>query len=106
MLGTSLVEMIMNYLGRIDLSKPCWSWIPESGFLSRLLLPIRRERNVGYSPTQARLLALVISSILHGIFFVMMGSRRGFWVCFLAYALAAFARSILTGMSDYIFDLI
>jgi hypothetical protein len=31
------------------------------------------------------------------MFFVVMGTKGGFWVLFCAYALAAFARAILSG---------
>ncbi|PPQ90444.1 hypothetical protein CVT25_014962 [Psilocybe cyanescens] len=96
MVGTCLVESIVNQLGCFDLTSNHSSWIPR---LSFSCLSIRKPGNnkIGYSPSQARHVALLVSSILHGMFFVMMGSRGGFWVVFGAYAVAAFARSILTG---------
>ena len=51
----------------------------------------------GYSPTQARHSALLVASVLHTLYFIMMGSQGGFPVMFVAYALAAFARAILSG---------
>jgi len=51
----------------------------------------------GYSPTQARHSALFVASVVHALYFIMMGSQGGFPVMFVAYALAAFARAILSG---------
>ncbi|KDR84783.1 hypothetical protein GALMADRAFT_131573 [Galerina marginata CBS 339.88] len=96
MIGTFLVESIIHQLGRFDPAKSHWSWLPKTNLFSRFSTRSREEKDVGYSSSQARLLALLSSSILHGMFFVMMGSRGGYWVSFGAYSVAAFARSILT----------
>jgi len=92
------VESLINQLGRFDLEKSQWSWIPQIWLLSRVF-PFRKSgaKHIGCSPSQARLLALLLSSFLHGMFFVMMGTKGRFWVLFGAYILAAFARAILTG---------
>lgn len=96
MFSTILIETLIHFLGQFDLSKTHWSWIPEFTFFG-IRSPRKAPKSVGNSPSQARLLALLIASILHGSFFVMMGSRGSFWVMFFAYSVAAFARSILTG---------
>lgn len=97
MSGTFLVETVVNKLGCFDLEKRHWSWIPYTNLFSRPSPGKPKEKKIGYSPSQARLLALLLSSTLHAVFFVMMGTEAGFWVSFGAYAIAAFARSILTG---------
>lgn len=92
--GTAVVESVVRYLGQFNMSNKHWSWIPKTSFS-------RKSSSVGYSQSQARFHAVVISSIMHAMFFVMMGSRRGYWTCFSAYAVAAFSRGILTGMACF-----
>jgi len=87
----------MNQLGRFDMAKSQWCWIPQTRLGSTILFKKSGATNTGFSPSQARLQALLLSSFLHGMFFVMMGTKGGFWVLFWAYALAAFARAILSG---------
>ena len=96
--GTLLVESLINQLGCFNLAKSQWSWIPHTRLLSKIF-SFRKGGAIktGFSPSQARLLALLMSSLLHGMFFVMMGTKGEFWVLFGAYVLAAFARAILTG---------
>lgn len=43
----------------------------------------------------------MISSIIHAIFFIMMGSRGGFRTCFSAYVLSSCSRAILTGERSF-----
>ena len=93
------MESIINQLGRFSPTSGNWSWIPKISFLPLFLFAKQPQKVIGYSPSQARLLALLLSSCLHGIFFIMMGSKGEFWHSFCAYMLAAFARSILTGRS-------
>ncbi|KAF9480471.1 MFS general substrate transporter [Pholiota conissans] len=98
MLGTILVESIMNGLGRFDPTKNAWSWVPQIHHFRHIPTRENPTRNVAFSPSQARMLSLLVSSVLHAMFFVVMGiAKGGFWVLFFAYALAAFARAILTG---------
>ncbi|TFK41367.1 major facilitator superfamily domain-containing protein [Crucibulum laeve] len=92
--GTLLVESIMKMLGRVCLTH-----------LQRSLVPAlfrgsgKTHEGTSFSALQARHVGLLISSVLHGVFFVIMGTRGGFAVLFLAYVVAAFARSILTETS-------
>lgn len=98
MIGTMLVESIVNQLGRFDPSKNAWSWVPQMNLFRHIFARDRSKKNPAFSPSQARFLSLLVSSSLHAMFFVVMGiARGGFWVLFFAYALAAFSRSILTG---------
>ncbi|KAF9557867.1 MFS general substrate transporter [Agrocybe pediades] len=90
-IGTLLLELLVNSLGRFDVEREQWSWIP------RVFSRSRPHSTVAFSTSQARLLSLLFSSSVHGAFFVMMGARGGFGGSFAAYSVAAFARAILTG---------
>ncbi|KAF8203264.1 hypothetical protein BJ912DRAFT_920416 [Pholiota molesta] len=97
MIGTMLLESIVNQLGRFDPSKNTWSWVPQMTLFRHIFARDRSKKDSAFSPSQARFLSLLVSSTLHAMFFVVMGiARGGFWVIFFAYALAAFSRSILT----------
>lgn len=91
--GTFLVEFLMNALGSLKVHRNKNSHFAFPTFRRRLIL----EEEVGHSKTQARHLVLVIASIVHAMYFVMMGSRSGFPVMFLAYVFSAFSRALLTG---------
>ncbi|KAF8971544.1 hypothetical protein BDZ97DRAFT_1753335 [Flammula alnicola] len=77
--GTFLVESIMKYLGTFRVHR-------NEAF----------DDDFGHSTTQARFLVLVMASIMHSTYFIMMGSRSGFPVMFLAYVMSAFSRALLT----------
>lgn len=91
--GTLLVESILRWLGHfnfdIELSKSVDN--------SSLVASDKNTRNIGHSASRARHLTLLMGSVLHAIFFAMMGSKSGFPVMFVAYAVAAFARAVLNG---------
>lgn len=101
MTGTLLVEHIVNRLGQINAARDSWSWFPYIAFVDKYM---RRRRGsppkcIGFSPSQAQFISLLVASTLHAMFFVIMGNGRGFWMLFCAYIVAAFARSILTGQT-------
>ncbi|KAF8203265.1 MFS general substrate transporter [Pholiota molesta] len=90
--STFLVESIMGYLGTFRVHRN------ERSFFS--FMPAFRRKSIfdddlGYSVVQARFLTLVICSILHSTYFIMMGSRSGFPIMFLAYVMSAFSRTLL-----------
>ena len=91
------MESIINQFGLFCPTSGHWSWFPKTSFFSPFLSADQRQKMIGYSPSQARLLALLLSSCMHGMFFIMMGSKGGFWLAFSAYILSGFARSLLTG---------
>ncbi|KAF9459473.1 major facilitator superfamily domain-containing protein [Collybia nuda] len=91
--GTVLVESILKALGRIPLGAGRNNIVPPR--VARLFSA--RNSAGGYSASQARSLTLAIACILHGVHFIMIGLKGGFGVTFLAYAVAAFARALLTG---------
>ncbi|KAF5356364.1 hypothetical protein D9756_004239 [Leucocoprinus leucothites] len=98
--GTFLVEVIMKTLARTPVERERSAWIPH-------LAPARTRRSRGgdvrESFLQAQHLSLVLSSLMHATFFVMMGSTRGYITIFSAYVLAAFARAILTATLNLYF---
>lgn len=91
--GTLIAERVLNYIGRFNVGK---AKVPAKELRPAFFARSSRE-GVGFSPSQARFFSLVISSVLHGLHFIMMGSRSGFPMMFSAYVLAAFARAFLTG---------
>lgn len=52
------------------------------------------------SPTRARFRILVLASILHASFFILMGVARSFSGVLVAYFLAALGKAFLNGMSS------
>ena len=103
--GTLLVESIINQLGLFSPTSGHWSWFPKISFFSQFFSAKQPQpqpqKVIGHSLSQARLLAVLLSSVLHGMFFIMMGSKGGFWLTFSAYILSSFARSILTGKNCF-----
>ena len=97
-IGTAVVESVIRYLGQFDISAKHWSWIPKTSYSAKSSSP---KSFVGHSPSQARILVILISSVTHATFFVMMGSKSGYWMCFSAYTVAAFSRGLLTGMACF-----
>ncbi|KAF9451790.1 MFS general substrate transporter [Macrolepiota fuliginosa MF-IS2] len=95
-IGTFLVEIILKWLGRFSLESSKKSIIPHT-----LIIFNKKAPAVGHSASHARHLALVIAGVMHAFYFIMMGSRGGFPVMFVAYAMAAFARALLTGKNAY-----
>jgi hypothetical protein len=97
--GTFLVESIMKSLGGFRVHRN------QSSFFAFLPVFSRKaafDEDFGHSDLQARFLVLVIASIVHSTYFILMGSRSGFPVMFLAYVLSAFSRALITG--KVIFD--
>ncbi|KAF5355966.1 hypothetical protein D9756_004248 [Leucocoprinus leucothites] len=93
-IGTFLLEIILRWLGRFSLEPSKKSIVPHT------LAIFKKNRPAsGHSATQARHSTLLIASVLHAFYFIMMGSRGGFPVMFVAYAMAAFSRALLT---DYL----
>jgi len=87
-IGTFCVEWIISVLGRSR---------------ARDIQGGRRNQDSSdatfHSASKARHLLLLIASVVHALYFVLMGSRTGFPVMFAAYAMSALARSLLSGKS-------
>ncbi|KDR84782.1 hypothetical protein GALMADRAFT_217844 [Galerina marginata CBS 339.88] len=97
--GTFIVEAIMKNLGRSRINR-------DQG--SSFFFPFFKFRrngafddDVAYSDSQARYLVLLLASVVHSAYFIMMGSRSGFPVMFMAYVLSAFSRALLTGKNAF-----
>jgi hypothetical protein len=92
-LGTFLVESIITVLARFQLRR----------LRVKIFFKTNNRNEDGLdthcysSSSQGRHLVLLIASIAYAMYFVMMGSRRGFPVMFLAYVISAFARALLAG---------
>lgn len=88
-LGTFLVESIIAVLARFKLRR-------VKNFFKK---NNRNEVDLDThsSNSQGRHLVLLIASIVHAMYFVMMGSRSGFAVMFLAYVVSGFGKALLTG---------
>ncbi|KAI0343924.1 MFS general substrate transporter [Trametopsis cervina] len=90
--GTILVEHILGFMGWIRISPPsAHTWIP--------IIFRRRSSNIAYmhSKSQARFVVIFAGTLLHPVFFVIMGCGRNFASMLVAYAISAFSRSVLTG---------
>lgn len=85
-LGTFFVELIITVLGRFQLRR-----------LRNVFKRNKPDEDTYPSSSQGRHLILLIASIAHAMYFVMMGSRGGFPVMFLAYVVSAFSRALLSG---------
>ncbi|KAI0762624.1 MFS general substrate transporter [Fomes fomentarius] len=57
---------------------------------------------VGFSSSRCRFLTLVLASIAHSTFFMIMGTKSGFPSMLVAYALSAFSRSFILGTNVYV----
>lgn len=97
-LGTFLVESIITVLSRFQLHRLKIFFKKNN----------RNEDDLDShsSSSQGRHLVLLIASIAYAMYFVMMGSRSGFPVMFLAYVLSAFARALLAGQCKIVFLLL
>ena len=95
-LGTFLVESIITILARFQLRR-----------LKKIFFKKNNLSEDGLythsSGSQGRHLVLLIASIAHAMYFVMMGSRSGFPIMFLAYVVSALARALLAGQRKITF---
>ncbi|KXN83561.1 Bypass of stop codon protein 6 [Leucoagaricus sp. SymC.cos] len=98
---TLLIEVIMKTLSRTPMDGERSAWFPS-------LAPTRSKKPHGpvirSSFLQGQHLSLVLASLIHASFFVMMGSTRGYVTIFTAYVVAAFARAILTASLNQYFN--
>lgn len=94
--GTVLIEIIIKALSRTPVNQERSAWIP---YINPTASKNSQSKAIRDSFLQAQHLSLVLGSLMHGSFFVMMGSTGGYITIFLAYVISAFARAILTGQS-------
>ncbi|EIW86532.1 MFS general substrate transporter [Coniophora puteana RWD-64-598 SS2] len=105
-LGTILVERVMKLFGQFWLLDEERSYLPAIPALRRLIpnrfLSPRKSSGVGYSEAKSRLITLLVSSMIHPCFFIILGLSRRFSDLLIAYALVGFARSLMTGKNAYV----
>lgn len=102
--GTILLERIVNFLGQFYPSLNHCTYLPPVPFFDRLFtkdVSAALPRGVGYSPAKARFSSLVLGGLLHPLFFIIIGTARNYPSLLLAYAIAAFARSFWTASSNF-----
>ncbi|OSD05985.1 MFS general substrate transporter [Trametes coccinea BRFM310] len=101
-LGTISVEYVTRFLGRTHLRT---NQIPTAVPFSILPTALnRRSRRstidepyiVAYSQSRSRFYTLLSASILHAVFFIIMGSKSGYPSMMVAYVISAFARSFIS----------
>ncbi|KZS93282.1 MFS general substrate transporter [Sistotremastrum niveocremeum HHB9708] len=96
-IGTFLLESVIKYLGKFDVSKSKARRVPMlPSFLSRVL-GAGKGKELGFSEAQALHFSLVWSAFMLSLFFVIVGLKGGAPTLFFAYSVAAFARAFLTG---------
>ncbi len=92
-LGTALVERILALCG--------WVCISQNSRIFFLPAFLRRRHGHGiirgFSTSQARFIVTFAGTLLHPLFFIIMGCRKNFASMLVAYVISAFARSLLTG---------
>ncbi|KAI0639172.1 major facilitator superfamily domain-containing protein [Trametes polyzona] len=91
-LGTITVEHVTRVLGRTRYLR--------APLPSVFAFPMSKTRGnqettvIGFSRSRSRFFTMLIASILHALFFVLMGSKRGFASMMIAYVISAFARNV------------
>jgi hypothetical protein len=100
--ATFFVEWDMKFLGTFYLASRSPPFCCHSFFV-KVCAPVLRSRagscgsGTAHSTSQARFSVLIFASILHSMYFVLLGSKRGFASMLAGYAIAASARAFLTG---------
>ncbi|KAI9066644.1 MFS general substrate transporter [Trametes sanguinea] len=100
-LGTISVEYVTRFLGRTHLrANQLPTAMPISTRLTARRTPpstIDEPYIVAYSQSRSRFYTMLSASILHAVFFVVMGSKSGYPSMMVAYVISAFARSFISG---------
>ncbi|KAJ3551217.1 hypothetical protein NM688_g4832 [Phlebia brevispora] len=99
-LGTVLVERLLSTAGRIYLKS---GKVTLPIFFHKLRHPRApsTEQISGFSAPLARYIVVFIATLLHPIFFIIMGCRRNFASVLIAYVISAFARSLLSATMNF-----
>ena len=89
------MEPLMNVLGRFDLDSERRTVFP---ILSTLRFKVQvTSCSIGYSRTQGRGFLLLVASLFHALFFIIIGTSRNFGEALVAFACSTFARAFFTG---------
>ncbi|KAI0374405.1 MFS general substrate transporter [Pilatotrama ljubarskyi] len=99
-LGTISIEHVTRILGRVRFPTNRVPSVVAFPLCARKAGPHSPEKEtavIGFSRSQSRFYTMVLASVLHAVFFVLMGSKRGFASMMIAYVISAFARSFISG---------
>lgn len=93
--GTMLTELVMTFLGMTFVYASTGGW---KRYLPVLRLPFSKRTcyPTYHSKARAQYIALLLFSVVHSSYFIMMGSRSGFPVSFMAYFAGSLSRAFLT----------
>ncbi|KAH9853161.1 MFS general substrate transporter [Lenzites betulinus] len=94
-LGTIVVEHVTRIIGRTRFST---QKLPNVvAFPLRFSTGTEKESTiVGFSRSRSRFYTMVSASLLHAVFFILMGCKLGFLSMMIAYVISAFARSFIS----------
>ena len=95
-----MIETLLELMGRFNFASQkqrCIPYIRISWCFDSLQSNVASPL-VGHSPTQARALLVIFASLVHTIFFVIVGTGPRYPSLLIAYALVAFSRAFLTGV--------
>ncbi|OCB85251.1 MFS general substrate transporter [Sanghuangporus baumii] len=106
-LGVIMIEQVMCLLGRLQLTWNEFPSSPSSWYVrgtrkkTRVPSPAFTEKDTTgdkkYLPARARFRILVIASILHASFFILMGTATGLSNVLIAYFVASLGKAFLNG---------
>ncbi|KAH7911241.1 MFS general substrate transporter [Hygrophoropsis aurantiaca] len=104
-IGTIFLERGVNFLGRFFLESQGRTYLPAVSFLRHIYSVNNTSTTsavsgIGFSPSKARFATMFFFSLVHPLFFIIMGTARAYPELLAAYAIAAFARAFLTGLHD------
>jgi len=93
--GTVIMERVATFLGLAYLDRPKARW---RAYFPAFSVPFSHKTPSPrfHSKCRAQFATLLLFSIVHSSYFIMMGSRSGFPVSFMAYFAGSFSRSFLT----------
>lgn len=96
LIGTLLLERIIRIFGQARRDRIQSAWYPNLASF----IKCAEKSPVRFSATQATHLVVSLGSVLHGLFFLIMGLRGGFPALFIAHMVAAFSRALMSGETD------
>ncbi|KAI0768518.1 MFS general substrate transporter [Trametes elegans] len=92
-IGTIAVEHVTRILGRTCFHTNRPPSVFPLRFKGTSVSPENGPSQMAFSQSRSRFFTMVLASVFHGLFFVIMGSKRGFASMMIAYVISAFASS-------------
>ncbi|KAI8995344.1 MFS general substrate transporter [Trametes punicea] len=99
LLGTIAVEHVNRVLGRTVFYP---DRLPRVAPLNIRSASEKETSITAYSKSRSRFYTMLCASIVHAVFFIIMGSKSGFPSMMIAYVISAFARSFVSGINVYV----